>query len=230
MWDECNCVVVWTFFGIVFLGLEWKLTFASPVAMTEFSKFAGILSAALLAVSSFRIWNSSAGIPSPPLALFVVMLRKAHLTLDSRMSGSRWVLTPSWLSGPWRSILYSSVYSWHLFLISYAFIRSIPFLFFIVPIFAWNIPLVSLIFLKRSLFFPNLLFSSISLHWALRKVFLLLFATLWNFAFRWVYHSFSPLCLASLLFSAICKASSDNHYVFCISFSFFVIHTCIYSI
>ena len=198
--------------------------------MTEFSKFAGILSAALLAVSSFRIWNSSAGIPSPPLALFVVMLRKAHLTLDSRMSGSRWVLTPSWLSGPWRSILYSSVYSWHLFLISYAFIRSIPFLFFIVPIFAWNIPLVSLIFLKRSLFFPNLLFSSISLHWSLRKLFLLLFATLCNFAFRWVYHSFSPLCLASLLFSAICKASSDNHYVFCISFSFFVIHTCIYSI
>ena len=30
--------------------------------------------------SSFRIWNSSAGIPPPPLALFVVMLPKAHLT------------------------------------------------------------------------------------------------------------------------------------------------------
>ena len=29
--------------------------------------------------SSFRIWNSSTGIPSPPLALFVVMLPKAHL-------------------------------------------------------------------------------------------------------------------------------------------------------
>ena len=29
------------------LGLEWKLIFASPVATTEFSKFAGILSAAL---------------------------------------------------------------------------------------------------------------------------------------------------------------------------------------
>ena len=28
--------------------------------------------------SSFRIWNSSAGIPSPPLALFLVMLSKAH--------------------------------------------------------------------------------------------------------------------------------------------------------
>ena len=53
--------------------------------------------------SSFRIWNSSAGIPSPPLALFIVMLPKAHLTSHSRMSGSRWVITPLWLSGSWRS-------------------------------------------------------------------------------------------------------------------------------
>ena len=30
--------------------------------------------------SSFRIWNCSTGIPSPPLALFIVMLPKAHLT------------------------------------------------------------------------------------------------------------------------------------------------------
>ena len=41
--------------------------------------------------SSFRIWNSSAGIPSPPLALFVAMLPKAHYTSHSRMSGSRYV-------------------------------------------------------------------------------------------------------------------------------------------
>ena len=35
--------------------------------------------------SSFRIWNSSTGIPSPPLALFIVMLSKAHLTSHSRV-------------------------------------------------------------------------------------------------------------------------------------------------
>ena len=46
-------------------------------------------------VSSFRIWNSSTGIPSLLLALFVVMLPKAHLTSHSRMSDSRWVITPS---------------------------------------------------------------------------------------------------------------------------------------
>ena len=49
--------------------------------------------------SSFRIWNSSTGIPLFLLALFVVMLPKAHLTSHSKMSGSRWVITPSWLSG-----------------------------------------------------------------------------------------------------------------------------------
>ena len=48
VWDEGNCAVVWTFFGIAFLGgLEWKLTFSNPVATGEFSKFAGVLSAAL---------------------------------------------------------------------------------------------------------------------------------------------------------------------------------------
>ena len=45
------------------------------------------------------------------------MLPKAHLTSNSRMSGSRWVIIPSWLSGPLRPFLYSSsVYSCHLFL------------------------------------------------------------------------------------------------------------------
>ena len=110
--------------------------------------------------SSFRIWNSSIEMPSPPLALFLVMLPKAHLTSHSRMSGSRWVIIPSWLSGSWTSFLYSSsVCSCHLFLISSASVRSIPFLSFIEPIFAWNVPLISLIFLKRSLVFPILLFS-----------------------------------------------------------------------
>ena len=48
VWDEYNCTVIWTFFGILlFLDLEWKLTFSSPVATAEFFKFAGILSAAL---------------------------------------------------------------------------------------------------------------------------------------------------------------------------------------
>ena len=37
-----------------------------------------------------------------------------------------------------------------------------------------------------------------------------LLAILWHSAFKWVYLSFSPLLLASLLFTAICKASPDS--------------------
>ena len=108
--------------------------------------------------SSFRIWNSSTGIPSPPLALFIVMHPKAYFTSNFRMSGSGWVITPSWLSVSWRSLMYSYfVYSCHL-LISSASVRSIPFLSFIVPIFARNVPLVCLILLKRSLVFPISIF------------------------------------------------------------------------
>ena len=47
----------------------------------------------------------------------------------------------AWISRTWRSFLYSySVYSCHLFLISSASVKSIP---FIEPIFAWSVPLVS---------------------------------------------------------------------------------------
>ena len=74
-------------------------------------------------------------------------------------------------------------------------------------------------FLKRSLVFPIIFFPSISLHCSLRKAFLSLLAILWNSAFKWVYLSFSPLPLAPPLFSAICKASWDNHFAFCLSFS-----------
>ena len=102
------------------------------------------------------------------------------------------------------------MYCCYLFLISSASVRSIPFLSFYCPIFfAWNVPLVFLTFLKRSLVFPMLLFSSISLHWSLSYLFLLFFGTP---------HSngcmFPFLLCFSLLFSAICKASSDNHFAF----------------
>ena len=90
---------------------------------------------------------------------------------------------------------------------------------FIVPIFAWKIPLVYLIFLKSSLVFPILLFSSSSLYSSLKKAFLSFLEILWNSAFKWVYISFSPLPLASLLFSTIVRPSQATILPFCISFS-----------
>ena len=170
--------------------------------------------------SSFRIWNSSTGIPSPPLTFFVMMLSKAHLTSHSRMSGSKWVITLLWLYGSWRSFLYSSsMYSYLFFLISSASVRSIPFLSFIEPIFAWNVPLVSLIFLKRSLVSPILLHSSVSLHWSLRKAFLSLLAILWNSTFRWIYLSFSPLPLLLFFSQLFIRPPQTTTFPFCISSS-----------
>jgi len=147
-------------------------------------------------------------------------LSKAHLTSRSRMIGSQWVITPSWLSGSWRSFLFSSsVYSWHLFLIFSASVRSITFLSFTDPIFAWNVPLVSLNFLMRSLVFPILLFSSISLHWSLRKAFLSILAILWNPAFRCYIFPFL-FCFLLLFFSQLFVSRSQTAIVlFCISFS-----------
>ena len=121
VWDECNCVVGWAFFGISFLW-DWNENKPFPVLChCWILHICWHIECNTFTKSSFRILNSSTGIPLPPLALFLVMLSKAHLTSHSRMFGSRWVITPSWLSGPWRSFWYSSsVYSCYLFLISSA--------------------------------------------------------------------------------------------------------------
>ena len=110
------------------------------------------------------------------------MLPKAHLTLQCRMSGSRWVITPWWLSGMWRFFLYHfSVYSYHLFLISSASVRSLQFMSFIEPTFAWNVPLISLIFWRDLQSFPFYCFPPFLCIYSwgrLSYLFLLLFGTL----------------------------------------------------
>ena len=98
LWNECNCMVVWTFFVIDLLwdqNENWPFPVLWP--LLNFPHWWHI-ECSILITSSFRILNSSAGIPSPPVALFVVLLPKAHLISHSRISGSRWVTTPSWLS------------------------------------------------------------------------------------------------------------------------------------
>ena len=57
-------------------------------------------------------------------------------------------------------------------------------------------------------------FSYISLHWSVRKTFFSLLVIFWNSLFKWVHLFFSPLPLASLLFSTIYKPFSDNHFSF----------------
>ena len=110
------------------------------------------------------------------------------------------------------------MYSCHLFLISSTSVWSIQLLFFIVPIFSWNFPLVSLIFLKRSLIFPILLFTlfhCIVLFGRRSYPLLLFFETLHSD--RYIFPFLLCLCFSS--FSAICKASSDKHFAFLHFFS-----------
>ena len=73
---QCNCVVFEHSLHFLSLGLEWKLTCSSPVATAELHICLHTKCSTLTA-SSFRIWNSWAGIPSPLLAFFIVMLSKA---------------------------------------------------------------------------------------------------------------------------------------------------------
>ena len=109
--------------------LKWTLTFSSPVATGEFSKICWYIRCSTLTAPSFRILISSCEISSPPLALFVVSFDKAHLTSHSRMSGSRWVPTPSL---PWSLRLFSIVVCILSLLNLFCFYYLFTFLSFIV--------------------------------------------------------------------------------------------------
>ena len=120
--------IVWLFehsLALPFLGIGMKTDLFHSCGYCRVFQICWHIESNSFTASFFRIWNSSTGIPPPPLALFVVMLPKTHLTSYYRMSGSRWVIRPSWLTGSWRSLLYSSsVCSCCLFLISSTSVRA----------------------------------------------------------------------------------------------------------
>ena len=133
-----------------------------------------------------------------------------------------WMTTPSWSSGSLGSFLYSSsVYSYHLFLISSDSVGSLPFLFFIVSILSRNISLISPTFLKRLLVFPILVFSSISLHCSLKKAFLSLLALLWKSACSWYLFPFLPCLLLFFFPQLFVKPPQATTWNACLHFIFF---------
>ena len=94
--------IVWYFehsLALPFFGIGMKTDLFQSCGHCRVFQICWHIECSTFTASSFRIWNRTTGIPSPPLALFIVMLPKAHLTLHSKMSGSRWVITPSSLSG-----------------------------------------------------------------------------------------------------------------------------------
>ena len=99
---ECKMsAIVWYFehsLALPFFGIGMKTDLFQSCGHCWVFQMCWHIEGSTFTASSFRIWNSSPGIPPLPLALSVVMLSKAHLTSHSRISGSRWVTTPSWLS------------------------------------------------------------------------------------------------------------------------------------
>ena len=88
-WDECNCVAVWTFFGITLLrgwNENWSFIVLWPLLSfpnwwhNECSTFIEW---------SFRIWNSSIIIPSPRLALWS-FLRSTWLHIPGCLALGEW--------------------------------------------------------------------------------------------------------------------------------------------
>ena len=81
VWDDCNCVVVWAFFGTAFLW-DWNENFFPSCGHCWVFQICRHIECSTFTASCFRIQNSSTGIPSPPLALFIVMLPGALRDLE----------------------------------------------------------------------------------------------------------------------------------------------------
>ena len=82
--DECKCAVVWAFFSISFL---WDLNENRPFpVLWPLLSFPNCwhIECSTFTASSFRIWNSSTRILSPPLAYYVIseLLLKIKQTLS----------------------------------------------------------------------------------------------------------------------------------------------------
>ena len=72
-------------FTVLFFGIVMKTDLSQSCGHCWVFQICWHIECSTFTASSSRIWNSSTGIPSPPLALFVVMLSKAHLTSHSKV-------------------------------------------------------------------------------------------------------------------------------------------------
>ena len=88
--NEMSSIVWWFehFFVLPFFGIGVKTDFFQSCGHCWVFQISLHIECSTFTASSFKIWNSSTGIPSTPLALYVVMLSKAHLTSHSRMSNN----------------------------------------------------------------------------------------------------------------------------------------------
>ena len=179
------------------LWLEWKLTTSSPLA-TAVSQICWHKEGSTLTASSFRIWKSSTEFHHlHKLSLQVSFLSPTRLHIPGCPALGEWyIIVLNWNRKIFCVFLPPLLNS---FCFSYVHTISV----FYYAHFAWNFPLVSLTFLKRSVDFPILFISFIYWHWYLRQI-LSHLAILCASASRCVVFPF-PFRLGSLLFLALCE-------------------------
>ena len=86
IWNEHSCAVVWTFFGI-----RVKTDLFQSCGHCWVFQMCWHIECSTLTASYFRIRNSSAGIPSPPLALFAEMLlRPTWFLIPGCLALAKW--------------------------------------------------------------------------------------------------------------------------------------------
>ena len=144
------------------------------------------------------------------------MILKAHLTSYSRVSGSRWLITLSWLSGSYWDIIVQL-----LCVLLPPLLNLVCF----CQVLAISILYCAHLCMKYSLGISNFLeeISSLSYSIVFHFVFIVyLRFSYFSLLFFGTLHSVGCVFLFLLwlfLFLAVCKASSDNHFAFHISFS-----------
>ena len=68
----------WAFFALPFFGIQMKTDFFQSCGHCWVFQICWPIECSTFTASSFRIWNSSTAIPSPPLTLFIVMLYECY--------------------------------------------------------------------------------------------------------------------------------------------------------
>ena len=76
VWDECNCGVVEHSLALPFSGIGMKTDLFQSCGYCWVFQICWHIECSTFTASSFRIWKSSTGIPSPPLALFIVTAKR----------------------------------------------------------------------------------------------------------------------------------------------------------
>ena len=90
MWNEHNCMVILTFFGIALPGTGMKIYLFQSCGHCWAFQICGHIERSTLTASYFRIWKSSVEIPSPPLALFTSFLRPTWLHTSGGLALGEW--------------------------------------------------------------------------------------------------------------------------------------------